>query len=283
MAKKSSSKLKPKTHHAYAVLLFILGTLFPPLAVAARFGIGSDFWLNLFLTLAGYIPGHVHNFYIQNIRNNKNHARTPKWAQRYGLVDTKKIQRNAKRSEWANRYDERLPNSALDGQALAEGQEPGGSSSLSISSENGPPARRANGGNNELWNPDEEQYYGQEPRRSSSGGGGRWHYPANFEDTTPYAGPASPTKKKKKDKKDRFARTEDAYSITEETPRRKKKRSTRRRSTVGEDDAYSHRSGSTGDFPEDPEGTQYAQQSRGAGAPAAARQTNDEQIFNHEF
>jgi hypothetical protein len=49
--------------------------------VAARFGIGSDFWLNLFLTIAGYIPGkiasilpkkladtltgHVHNFYIQ--------------------------------------------------------------------------------------------------------------------------------------------------------------------------------------------------------------------------
>ncbi|SRR6266446_4576558 len=26
-------------------------------AVAARFGIGGDFWLNLFLTLAGYIPG----------------------------------------------------------------------------------------------------------------------------------------------------------------------------------------------------------------------------------
>jgi len=28
-----------------------------PTAVAARFGIGRDFWLNLFLTLAGYIPG----------------------------------------------------------------------------------------------------------------------------------------------------------------------------------------------------------------------------------
>ena len=26
-------------------------------AVAARFGIGSDFWLNLLLTLCGYIPG----------------------------------------------------------------------------------------------------------------------------------------------------------------------------------------------------------------------------------
>jgi len=33
----------------------ILIDLFP--AVAARFGIGGDFWLNLVLTLCGYIPG----------------------------------------------------------------------------------------------------------------------------------------------------------------------------------------------------------------------------------
>lgn len=26
-------------------------------AVAARFGIGGDFWLNLLLTICGYIPG----------------------------------------------------------------------------------------------------------------------------------------------------------------------------------------------------------------------------------
>jgi len=68
--------LTPKRHHGYGVLLFILGTLFPPLgqysllvvpqpsspsptAVAARFGIGKDFWLNLLLTICGYIPGTV--------------------------------------------------------------------------------------------------------------------------------------------------------------------------------------------------------------------------------
>lgn len=71
--------LTPRRHHGYAVLLFIMGTLFPPLgelplprpfpppkptltptpsaAVAARFGIGKDFWLNLLLTICGYIPG----------------------------------------------------------------------------------------------------------------------------------------------------------------------------------------------------------------------------------
>jgi uncharacterized membrane protein YqaE (UPF0057 family) len=44
-------------------------------AVAARFGIGSDFWLNLFLTLAGYIPGSLsarflasHSHHIISIR-----------------------------------------------------------------------------------------------------------------------------------------------------------------------------------------------------------------------
>ena len=97
--------MRPKVRgfHVYAVVLFIMGTLFPPLgtylrvfdesscrtecdlyaAVAARFGIGKDFWLNLLLTICGYIPGvrcsisptrrtlltlisgHVHNFYIQ--------------------------------------------------------------------------------------------------------------------------------------------------------------------------------------------------------------------------
>lgn len=68
--------LTPKKWHAYSVLLFILGSLLPPLgmytylinsftfsylsstiAVAARFGIGVDFWLNLLLTICGYIPG----------------------------------------------------------------------------------------------------------------------------------------------------------------------------------------------------------------------------------
>lgn len=31
----------------------------PPLAVFIRFGIGTDFFINVLLTVAGYIPGHV--------------------------------------------------------------------------------------------------------------------------------------------------------------------------------------------------------------------------------
>jgi len=68
--------LKPKRWWGYTILLFILGTLLPPLgmcrsddssdfpltcfaAVAARFGIGKDFWTNVVLTLCGYIPGKL--------------------------------------------------------------------------------------------------------------------------------------------------------------------------------------------------------------------------------
>lgn len=74
--KKKTSALKPKRWHGYSILLFILGSLFPPLgepslliihvhfltnrlytpAVAARFGLGKDFCINLALCLLGYFP-----------------------------------------------------------------------------------------------------------------------------------------------------------------------------------------------------------------------------------
>lgn len=278
--------------------LYFVSLILHFLAVAARFGIGSDFWLNLFLTLAGYIPGsssfvswllihtilspsgHVHNFYIQNIRNNKNHRRTPKWAQRYGLVDTSTIKRKERRSQWANRYDERLPSSALDNQSLEEGQNPE-ASSVSLSSESAAPRRGA--GNGELWSAQDEQYYGQS-NGSSESRSHRWHYPANFEDASPALGSSTP-KKKKKIKKDRFARTEDAYSITEDTTtRRKKKRS--KRATVDDESTYSRGSGSTGQVPEDPEGGHYGDRQAGvqsAGPADGGAHGNGDAIFEHQF
>jgi len=275
--------VKPKRHHGFGVVLFILGTLFPPLAVAARFGIGSDFWLNLFLTLAGYIPGHVHNFYIQNIRNNKNHRRTPKWAQRYGLVDTSTIKRKERRSQWANRYDERLPRSALDDQSLEDGQNPE-ASSVSLSSESANPRRGA--ANGELWSAQDEQYYGQS-NGSSESRSHRWRYPANFDEATasPAVGSSTP-KKKKKIKKDRFARTEDAYSINEDTTRRRKKRS--KRTTVDDESTYTRGSESTNQLPENPEGGQYGDRSHAkqAGVPGTGTggaPANDETVFEHQF
>lgn len=55
----SPSSRSPKKHHGFTLLIMILGFLLPPLAVAARFGIGKDFFINVVLTLCGYFPGHV--------------------------------------------------------------------------------------------------------------------------------------------------------------------------------------------------------------------------------
>ncbi|KAJ7582712.1 hypothetical protein C8J56DRAFT_955547 [Mycena floridula] len=262
---KGKLDLKPKRHHGYAVLLFILGTLLPPLAVAARFGIGGDFWLNLLLTLCGYIPGHGHNFYIQNIRNNENHARTPKWAQRYGLVDTSEIRRKERKSQWANRYNDRLPTSTLEGRPYEEGQEQG--SSVDLSSD-GHPQRQPNG---DLWRPEDEQYYGADASASS---GGRWRYPANFDDAVQ---PSSKRGKKKKEKKDRWARTEDAYSISEQQSQKKKSKRKKSKASLASE-TYSRGDEST-EFPEDAEGGLYSSKD----TPAVPAKTTDETVFNHEF
>lgn len=42
----------------------ILAILLPPLGVFLEVGIGVHFWLNIVLTLLGYIPGIVHALYV---------------------------------------------------------------------------------------------------------------------------------------------------------------------------------------------------------------------------
>ncbi|KAG8894436.1 hypothetical protein FRB99_001263 [Tulasnella sp. 403] len=268
--------LTPKRWHGYAVILFILGTLFPPLAVAARFGFGKDFTINLILTLCGYFPGHGHNFYIQNIRNNKNHRRTPKWAVRYGLIDDTALKRRAKRSQWASRYDERLPQSAHVGQEVEEGQVPDREQDE---------ANRPSGSNgDQLWTGEEETFYGRRDTpgsaaQSESSGGGRWHYPANFDEAEPST-PVAPKKSrlgKKKDKKDRWARTEDAHA----NPQKKKKKS--KRSSDGMERWDNRSSTSIPEEPEDAVGGLYGE-SRAIAAPSAeARRVEEDQALNHQF
>lgn len=55
-----------RLRHAGAmdVLRIILAVLLPPLGVFLQVGIGMHFWLNILLTLLGYIPGIVHAIYI---------------------------------------------------------------------------------------------------------------------------------------------------------------------------------------------------------------------------
>lgn len=42
----------------------IVAVLLPPLGVFLEVGLGKHFWLNILLTLLGYIPGIVHAVYI---------------------------------------------------------------------------------------------------------------------------------------------------------------------------------------------------------------------------
>ncbi|CAE6492291.1 unnamed protein product [Rhizoctonia solani] len=296
--------LTPKRHHGYAVLLFIFGTFFPPLAVAARFGIGGDFWLNLLLTILGYFPGHGHNFYIQNIRNNKNHRRTPKWAQKYGLIDDTEIKRRQKRSQWAHRYNERLPQSTLEGQEYEEGQNP----TETPREEQSDPFRRP--GEGALWGEEDENYYGRRPRANSTQSGSqtslsnrstrRWQYPANFDEANEVGGLDDGRKSKKKkgsskrkDKKDRWGRTADAHAglgyedVDGGSKKKKKKRSkttddsmfSNRRSET----SLSRRLSSTSEFegPEDAVGGLYGERTALRNAPEPRRDSADP--LEHQF
>lgn len=42
----------------------ILSILIPPLGVFLKVGLGGQFWLNVILTILGYIPGLIHAIWI---------------------------------------------------------------------------------------------------------------------------------------------------------------------------------------------------------------------------
>ncbi len=42
----------------------ILAILLPPLGVFLQVGIGKHFWLNILLTILGYLPGIVHAVWV---------------------------------------------------------------------------------------------------------------------------------------------------------------------------------------------------------------------------
>jgi uncharacterized membrane protein YqaE (UPF0057 family) len=46
------------------VIRIIVAILLPPLGVFLQVGLGLQFWLNILLTLLGYIPGIIHAIYI---------------------------------------------------------------------------------------------------------------------------------------------------------------------------------------------------------------------------
>lgn len=46
------------------IIRIIIAILLPPLGVFLQVGLGKDFWINVLLTILGYIPGIIHAIYI---------------------------------------------------------------------------------------------------------------------------------------------------------------------------------------------------------------------------
>ncbi len=46
------------------IIRIIIAILLPPLGVFLQVGLGGQFWLNILLTLLGYIPGIVHAVWV---------------------------------------------------------------------------------------------------------------------------------------------------------------------------------------------------------------------------
>lgn len=46
------------------LIKIIISIIIPPLGVFMQVGIGKHFWLNILLTLLGYIPGIVHAIWV---------------------------------------------------------------------------------------------------------------------------------------------------------------------------------------------------------------------------
>lgn len=46
------------------IIRIICAFIFPPLGVFLQVGLGKHFWLNIVLTLLGFIPGIIHALYV---------------------------------------------------------------------------------------------------------------------------------------------------------------------------------------------------------------------------
>ncbi|BFM22339.1 YqaE/Pmp3 family membrane protein [Gilvimarinus japonicus] len=46
------------------IIRLILSILLPPVGVFLQVGLGLHFWLNILLTLCGYLPGIIHAVWI---------------------------------------------------------------------------------------------------------------------------------------------------------------------------------------------------------------------------
>jgi len=50
--------------HHMDIIRIIIAILLPPLGVFLQEGLGKHFWINIILTILGYVPGIIHAIYI---------------------------------------------------------------------------------------------------------------------------------------------------------------------------------------------------------------------------
>jgi len=55
---------RERRRFAVDVLRILLAIVLPPLGVALQVGLGKHFWINLLLTILGYVPGIVHAIWV---------------------------------------------------------------------------------------------------------------------------------------------------------------------------------------------------------------------------
>lgn len=60
------------------LIRILVAIILPPLGIFLQVGIGGAFWLNILLTLLGYIPGIVHTVWIIAKRSNFDHLFIPR-------------------------------------------------------------------------------------------------------------------------------------------------------------------------------------------------------------
>lgn len=204
------------------------------------------------------------------------------------------------------RYDERLPQSALEGQEYEEGQ----NANETPRDERNDPFGRRNG-DPALWNEEDENYYGSgnRPRSGniksdsqSSLSNRRWHYPANFNEATEVEGVELDGRKGKgkkkskrgKDKKDRWGRTADAHAGVGyedvDNPRKKKKKKSKTTDdsmwTNGRSDSnISRRYSSVSDIegPEDAVGGLYGERTALRSGSAGEPRRDGADPLEHQF
>lgn len=46
------------------ILKILLAILLPPVGVFLEVGIGPQFWINILLTILGYLPGIIHAIFV---------------------------------------------------------------------------------------------------------------------------------------------------------------------------------------------------------------------------